>query len=265
MATRLLPAETGKADAETLSRVVPLQKPPRRANLPVPQELLSATRPVPGPADSADRCPGRDFPSRPGTVALPGGRNCFAAIPPQRSSEDCGSKTKFTQSGVCTLSRYAKPTFRGESPPHPRRAAPTPVGRFGHNATMRSILDLIVPTHCAGCDQPGTSWCTACAASLRPFPVGRPGLSRAYALAAYAGPARRAVLAYKEKGRHELSTILGTALATALPSVRAGPYALVPAPSRPSAARARYGQHMTAVARACARALTRATAVMCWP
>lgn len=123
---------------------------------------------------------------------------------------------------------------------------------------MRSILDLIVPTHCAGCDQPGTSWCAACSASLRTFPVGRPGLSRAYALAVYTGPARRAVLAYKERGRHELSTILGRALAAALPSVRAGPYTLVPAPSRPSAARARYGQHMTAVARACAHALTSA-------
>ena len=123
---------------------------------------------------------------------------------------------------------------------------------------MRSILDLVVPNHCAGCDLPGTAWCTACAASLRPFPVARPGLSGAFALAAYAGPARRAVLAYKEKGRHELSTTIGTALAAALPAIRAGPYVLVPAPSRPSAARARYGQHMVAVARACARALTRA-------
>lgn len=123
---------------------------------------------------------------------------------------------------------------------------------------MRSILDLIVPNHCAGCDQPGTAWCAVCSASLRAFPVARPGLARAFALEAYAGPARRAVLAYKEKARHELSTPLGTALAAALPAIRAGPYALVPAPSRPSAARARYGQHMVAVARACALALTRA-------
>jgi predicted amidophosphoribosyltransferase len=123
---------------------------------------------------------------------------------------------------------------------------------------MRSILDLIVPNHCAGCDQPGTAWCASCAASLRAFPVARPGLSAAFALAVYAGPARRAVLAYKEKGRHELSTTLGAALARALPAIRAGPYVLVPAPSRPSAARARYGQHMVAVSRACAMALTRA-------
>lgn len=124
--------------------------------------------------------------------------------------------------------------------------------------TMRSILDLIVPTYCAGCDMPATTWCADCAASLGAFPVARPGLTDAYALAEYAGPARRAVLSYKEKGRHELSTVLGGALATALPTIRAGPYTLVPAPSRPSAARARYGQHMTAVARACAIALARA-------
>jgi predicted amidophosphoribosyltransferase len=122
---------------------------------------------------------------------------------------------------------------------------------------MRSILDLIVPNHCTGCGVPATSWCPDCAGSLRLFPVARPGLGEAYALAEYTGAARRAVLAYKEKGRHELSTVLGGALATALPTIRAGPFTLVPAPSRPSAARARYGQHMTAVARACAAALAR--------
>ncbi|HEX6360117.1 ComF family protein [Actinophytocola sp.] len=123
---------------------------------------------------------------------------------------------------------------------------------------MRSILDLILPTYCVGCDIPATVWCTDCAASLAVFPVARPDLRDAYALAEYAGPARRAVLAYKERGRRELSTMLGGALATVLPTIRAGPFALVPAPSRPSAARARYGQHMTAVAHACATALIRA-------
>lgn len=126
---------------------------------------------------------------------------------------------------------------------------------------MRSILavlDLLVPSYCAGCDTPATSWCPGCAGTLGLFPVRRPGLADAYALTEYAGPARRAVLAYKEKGRRELSTVLGGALATALPTIRAGPFTLVPAPSRPSAARARYGQHMTAVAGACAAALTRA-------
>jgi len=89
----------------------------------------------------------------------------------------------------------------------------------------------------------------------RVFPVERPGLAEAFALGPYAGAARRAVLAYKERGRRELAGVLGKTLAAALPSLRAGPYVLVPAPSRPAAARARYGQHMTAVAHACAEAL----------
>lgn len=126
-------------------------------------------------------------------------------------------------------------------------------------STMRSILDLVLPNRCAGCDAPATAWCTDCAGALKVRPVPRPGLgAAAYALAGYEGAARRVVLAYKEKGRHELSVPLGRAFARALPTIRAGPYVVVPAPSRPSAARARYGQHMTAVARACTVALVHA-------
>ncbi|MFI7675305.1 ComF family protein [Actinophytocola sp. NPDC049390] len=123
---------------------------------------------------------------------------------------------------------------------------------------MRSILDLVLPNRCAGCDTPATNWCAGCAGSLKVRPVPRPGLGAAYALSGYEGAARRAVLAYKERGRHELSVPFGRAFARALPTVRAGPYVVVPTPSRPAAARARYGQHMTAVARACASALVHA-------
>lgn len=93
------------------------------------------------------------------------------------------------------------------------------------------------------------------------MPVTRPGLPSAYALAEYRGPARRAVLAYKERGRRELAVHLARALARALPAIRAGPVLLVPAPSRPSAARSRGGQHMTTVARRCAAYLPDAVAV----
>ncbi|HEY7594500.1 MAG TPA: ComF family protein [Actinophytocola sp.] len=129
---------------------------------------------------------------------------------------------------------------------------------------MRSsrLLDLIVPQRCAGCAAPGVAWCTWCARTLRaPVPVSRPGLSSAYALAEYRGAARRAVLAYKERGRRELAAPLGRALAAALPSIRAGPVVLVPAPSRPAAARSRGGQHMATVARRCADSLPEATVV----
>ena len=125
-------------------------------------------------------------------------------------------------------------------------------------STMRSILDLVLPNRCAGCDAPATAWCAECARALKVRPVPRPDLGAAYALAGYERAARRLVLAYKEKGRHELSVPLGRAFAHALPTIRAGPYVVVPAPSRPAAARARYGQHMTTVARACAAALVHA-------
>jgi len=129
---------------------------------------------------------------------------------------------------------------------------------------MRSfrLLDLIVPQRCAGCAAPATAWCSWCARWLgAPVPVSRPGLSAAYALADYRGPPRRAVLAYKERGRRELAVPLGGALAAALPSIRAGPVVLVPAPSRPAAARSRGGQHMTTVARRCAALLPDARVV----
>jgi predicted amidophosphoribosyltransferase len=132
---------------------------------------------------------------------------------------------------------------------------------------MRSfrLLDLIVPQRCAGCSAPATALCPTCARTLlTPQPVDRQGLPPAYALAHYRGAPRRAVLAYKERGRRELAPQLGQALAHALPNlppIRAGPpdpVVLIPAPSRPSAARARGGQHMTTVAIRCARALSAA-------
>lgn len=129
---------------------------------------------------------------------------------------------------------------------------------------MRSfrLLDLILPRRCAGCGTPGTVWCRWCARTLgAPGPVARPGLPPAFALAEYRGPPRHAVLAYKERGRRELAAHLGRALATALPAIRAGPVVLVPAPSRPAAARVRGGQHMTTVARRCAAHLAEAVVV----
>lgn len=71
-----------------------------------------------------------------------------------------------------------------------------------------------------------------------------------YALSHYDGPARRAVIAYKERGRRELAKHFGSLLAEALnrlPECSGG--TVVPAPSRPAAARQRGGQHMLLVAR----------------
>lgn len=106
------------------------------------------------------------------------------------------------------------------------------------------------------------AWCATCASGLRvPFAVDREATAHgppAYALGRYRGSARRAVLAYKERARHNLAAPLGQALAEALrrlPEVRAGPWNLVPAPSRAAAGRRRGGQHMLVLARHCAAAL----------
>jgi predicted amidophosphoribosyltransferase len=156
--------------------------------------------------------------------------------------------------------------------------------------SFRALTDLVLPNRCAGCHTPGGAWCPDCARPLLgpPTPVDRLDLPPAYALASYQGSARRAVLAYKERGRRELAPHFASALAAALarlPAIepspaaslcsghsgrprapnshfpympsdpRAGPLVLVPAPSRPAAARRRGGQHMVAVAERAAAVL----------
>lgn len=123
--------------------------------------------------------------------------------------------------------------------------------------SLGTVIDLVLPSRCAGCAEPGGAWCPRCAASLGPpAAVSRPSLPPTYALAAYAGAPRRAVLAYKERSRRELAAHLARPTAAAVRLIgrhpRAGPLVLVPAPSRPAAARRRGGQHMAAVARRCA-------------
>jgi predicted amidophosphoribosyltransferase len=58
------------------------------------------------------------------------------------------------------------------------------------------------------------------------------------------------LLAYKERGRRELARPLAALVADALRAGEVPPAAIVPAPSRPSAARARGGDHVLRLARA---------------
>ncbi|MFE7744487.1 ComF family protein [Nocardia sp. NPDC057455] len=112
---------------------------------------------------------------------------------------------------------------------------------------MRTLLDLVLPAACAGCGRSGADWCADCAVTLagppvRVWPRTDPGVP-CWALGPYAGPARRAVLAVKERGRRDLAKPLGAALAGALAELRSPrrPLVLVPAPSRGMAARRRGG------------------------
>ncbi|KAA0023986.1 ComF family protein [Antrihabitans cavernicola] len=133
---------------------------------------------------------------------------------------------------------------------------------------VNTLLDLILPLECAGCDMPGTGWCERCrddveAEPIRIEPRVDPGVP-CWALGSYTGPRRRAVIAAKERGRRDLALPLGAALAGALCWLRRwgelsplelAPLLLVPAPSRARAARMRGGDPVERSVRAAAWAL----------
>lgn len=126
---------------------------------------------------------------------------------------------------------------------------------------ISGLIDLVLPQHCVGCGAEGTVWCTRCAGELgglhrvhRPLLTDAPPL---YALGAYRGSARRAVLAYKEEGRRDLAEPLAAQLRTALHALTEldpAEWWLVPAPSRAIVSRRRGGAHMTRIARRMAEA-----------
>ncbi|MDG4664295.1 ComF family protein [Mycobacterium sp. 236(2023)] len=127
------------------------------------------------------------------------------------------------------------------------------------------MLDLVLPLQCGGCDAAATAWCSDCAKDLlvkkdEPHLVtprldpGVPVLS----LGRYAGPRRQAIIALKEHGRSDLQHPLAEALHHAIDNlldwgVLATPLALVPAPTRRSAARRRGGDPVTRIARLAAQ------------
>jgi predicted amidophosphoribosyltransferase len=118
---------------------------------------------------------------------------------------------------------------------------------------LTALLDLLLPAACGGCgappvrDGPRLGWCAECAAALpSPHRVVLPEAPVLYAAGRYRGPLRAAVLGYKERGRRDLAVPLAAVLGEIVPAGAA----LVPAPSRPAAARARGGDH---VRRLCAR------------
>jgi predicted amidophosphoribosyltransferase len=131
---------------------------------------------------------------------------------------------------------------------------------------LAALVDLALPADCAGCGARGGSLCADCVdafAAVTPQRV-RPdpepsGLPRTFALAAYDGALRSALLAYKEKGRHGLVTVLGDALArVVLRGLGDRPGVLLaPVPATAAAARRRYGDHVARLAGRAAQTLRR--------
>ncbi len=73
------------------------------------------------------------------------------------------------------------------------------------------VSNLILPVSCVSCDMPDTLWCGGCRAT--PRRVHQPQLAwrhalwglPVWALTDYAGPWRRAIVAWKDRGVHRLS------------------------------------------------------------
>jgi predicted amidophosphoribosyltransferase len=119
---------------------------------------------------------------------------------------------------------------------------------------LAALLDLLLPGSCGGCDAPGVGWCAGCAGQLGPprWPA-LPGGPAVVTAGRYRGPLRSAVLAYKERGRRDLAGSLSALLDPLLGQVAGPAVWLVPAPSRPAAARARGGDHVLRLCRHLAR------------
>jgi predicted amidophosphoribosyltransferase len=123
------------------------------------------------------------------------------------------------------------------------------------------VLDLILPLECGGCGTPSTRWCDACDRELT-VGVGQPHVVSprvdpgvpVFALGRYAGARRQTILALKEHGRGDLVGPLARALAVGVYRLLEWglvetPLAIVPAPTRRSAARRRGGDPVARLAR----------------
>jgi predicted amidophosphoribosyltransferase len=120
-----------------------------------------------------------------------------------------------------------------------------------------ALVDLVLPAECAGCGDPAHPWCPVCLAQFgpprRPHLTGGPGV---LAVGRYSGPLRSALLRFKERGRRDLARPLAALLVPMLEEVAGARVAagstvwLVPAPSRPAAARERGGDHVARLCRA---------------
>jgi predicted amidophosphoribosyltransferase len=141
-------------------------------------------------------------------------------------------------------------------------------------ALVAALLDLCVPATCGGCRSPllragAAGLCSVCVGELSGQPrraaSSRPprGLPPVYAVGAYEGGVRGALVMHKEENRLDLTRFLGDALGraaiaaiVAAPRSATGPVVLVPVPTTADALRrrgydpmARLGRYATAVTR----------------
>lgn len=144
------------------------------------------------------------------------------------------------------------------------------LGEFLGEALV-GTADLVWRADCAGCAATGVRFvapglCRDCAVRLRRVPerVGEVAWPAVTAAGPYGGVHRAVVLAAKDHHRPDAVGVLGETVAGVvrhlvgageLPDPRTAPLVLLPAPTRPSAARARGGCVVTRAAEAAARGL----------
>ena len=151
-----------------------------------------------------------------------------------------------------------RPTSRPDGP------GPTPTGApASARAGLAALAAALWPVSCAGCSAPDSALCRPCARPLRErggssaalAGTTAPGAPAVWATAAYEGPVRAGLVAWKDRGRADLDRWLVPALAEAVQaalaqgeslssdrqgrSSRRTPVLLVPVPSRRAAVRER--------------------------
>lgn len=121
------------------------------------------------------------------------------------------------------------------------RTEPLASARSLVGSAFADALSLLLPTWCAGCDEPGRALCASCLAQLSaqtPRRRSAPGLDIRSAVS-FEGVAARAVRALKEDGRTGLARPLGRLVGRAVVDAGWEGGVLVPVPSSRAALRRR--------------------------
>jgi predicted amidophosphoribosyltransferase len=130
-----------------------------------------------------------------------------------------------------------------------------------------AAADLLLGSTCVGCERPGFALCRQCGDPLEqvphrvrpdPEPAGLPGV---WAVAAYDGAVRAALIAHKEQARLGLAVPLGRALALSVMGVLSaeqwpGRILLARVPTRRSVVRERGHDPLARITAVCRRSLT---------
>lgn len=128
------------------------------------------------------------------------------------------------------------------------------------------LCGLVVPRFCAGCREPGQVLCPDCRALfchvlVRSAPTGLIACGAVFSCASYEGPARSAILRWKDHGDAEAGRLLarllcrlGRAVIPAVPGLRV---AVVPVPSSHRSVRRRGRAHILELTRPFVRDLRR--------